>query len=82
MLSQETIGKYLPIAYASRTLDPAECNYSTIEKEVWATKYFRPYLFGRKFTIVTDHKPLQWLFSLNEPNSRLVRWSLKLEEFD
>ena len=75
-----------PICYASRTLNPAEVNYSTIEKEllaiVWSCKYFRPYLFGHKFTILTDHKPLQWLFSLKEPNSRLVRWRLKLEEFD
>jgi hypothetical protein len=86
ILSQGNIGTDLPVAYASRTLNPAECNYSTIEKEllavVWATKYFRPYLFGRKFVIVTDHKPLQWLFNLKEPNSRLVRWRLKLEEFD
>jgi hypothetical protein len=43
---------------------------------------FRPYLFGNKFTIVTDHKPLQWLFNLKEPSSRLVRWRLKLEEFN
>lgn len=49
---------------------------------IWATKYFRPYLFGRRFKIITDHKPLQWLFSLKEPNSKLVRWRLKLEEFD
>lgn len=86
VLSQGPIGKDLPIAYASRTLNPAECNYSTIEKEllgiVWATKYFRPYLFGRRFTIITDHMPLRWLFSLKDPNSRLVRWRLKLEEYD
>jgi hypothetical protein len=86
ILSQGEIGKDLPIAYASRTLNTAECNYSTIEKEllaiVWSTKYFRPYLFGNKFTIVTDHKPLQWLFNLKEPSSRLVRWRLKLEEFN
>lgn len=75
-----------PICYASRTLNSHEINYSTIEKEllaiIWATKYFRPYLFGRKFTIETDHKPLTWLFSIKEPNSKLVRWRLKLSEFD
>lgn len=86
VLSQGPIGQDLPIAYASRTLNPAEINYSTIEKEllaiVWAVKYFRPYLFGKKFKIISDHKPLQWLFSLKEPNSKLVRWRLKLEEYD
>lgn len=87
ILSQgKVIGSDLPISYASRTLNQHEINYSTIEKEllavIWATKYFRPYLYGRKFKIVTDHKPLQWLFALKEPNSKLVRWRLKLEEFD
>lgn len=86
VLSQGPIGSDKPICYASRTLTKSEQNYSTIEKEllsiVWATKYFRPYLFGRKFKIITDHKPLTWLFSLKEPNSKLVRWRLRLEEFD
>lgn len=86
VLSQGTIGQDKPICYASRTLTVTEQNYSTIEKEllaiVWACKYFRPYLFGRKFQIITDHKPLTWLFSLKEPNSKLIRWRLKLEEFD
>lgn len=86
VLSQGPIGNDLPVAYASRTLNDSEQNYSTIEKEllaiVWATKYFRPYLFGRKFNIITDHKPLQWLFSLKYPNSKLIRWRFKLEEFD
>lgn len=86
ILSQGPIGSDKPICYASRTLNESELNYSTIEKEllaiVWATKYFRPYLFGRKFKIMTDHKPLQWVMSLKEPNSRLTRWKLKLTEYD
>lgn len=86
ILSQGRIGSDRPICFASRTLSESEINYSTIEKEllaiVWATKYFRPYLFGRKFQIVTDHRPLTWLMSLKEPNSKLVRWRLKLEEFE
>lgn len=86
ILSQGTIGRDLPIAYASRILNKAELNYSTIEKELlaicWSVKHFRPYLYGRKFTIVTDHKPLTWLFSIKDPGSRLIRFRLKLEEYE
>lgn len=86
VLSQGPINSDKPICYASRTLNESEMNYSTIEKEllaiVWATKYFRPYLFGRKFKILTDHKPLQWMMNMKEPNSRLTRWRLRLSEYD
>jgi len=75
-----------PISFYSRTLNSAEKNYSTIEKEllsiVDACKHFRPYIFGQKFIVETDHKPLVWLFSLKEPNQRLIRWKLKLEEYN
>ena len=76
ILSQGPIGQDRPIAFASRTLNDSEQRYSTIEREllgiVWACKYFRPYLFGRKFTIYCDHRPLIFLFKLREPNSKLV----------
>lgn len=74
-----------PIAYASRPLNKAELNYPTIQKElvavVWAIKYFRPYLYGRNFTIMTDHKPLIYLFSMKDPSSRLLKFRLELEEY-
>lgn len=86
VLSQGNPPNDRPISYISRTLNTHECNYSTIEKEllsiVWSCKMFRPYLFGRKFLIYTDHRPLVWLFNLKEPNSKLIRWRLKLEEYN
>ena len=75
-----------PIAYASRTLNKAEKNYPTIEKEllaiVWSVKYFRPYLFARHFKIQTDHKPLVYLFNIRDPSSRLLKFRLCLEQYD
>lgn len=68
VLSQGEIGKDIPISYASRTLNKSETNYSTIEREmlgiVWAVNHYRHYHYGRKFTIFSDHKPLQWLFNI------------------
>lgn len=75
-----------PIAFASRSLNKAERNYNTVEKEllavVWAVKYFRPYLFGRHFKIFTDHKPLVYLFNHTNPSTRLTKFRLCLEEYD
>ena len=86
IFSQGPVGKDLPIAYASRTLNNTKRNYPTIEKEllatVWGCKNFRQYLYGRKSTVVTDHRPLIWIFSVKDPSSRLLRWRLKLEEYE
>jgi hypothetical protein len=86
ILSQGPTGRDLPIGYVSRTLVNAENNYTTTKKEllaiVWGCKRFRQFLYGTKFTIVTDHKPLTWVFNVKVPSSRLLRWILKLEEYD
>jgi hypothetical protein len=86
VLSQGPLGHDLPVAYASRVLTKAERIYSTIEREltaiVWGCKQFRPYILGRKFTIVTDHRPLTWIFKMNDPSFRIMRLKLKLQEFD
>ena len=49
---------------------------------VWSCKHFRPYLLGKKFVIVTDHKPLKWIMNITDPGSRLLRSRLLLEEYD
>lgn len=49
---------------------------------MWSVKHFRPYLYGVKFKIVTDHKPLIWLCKLSNPTSRLIRWRIQLDEYE
>ena len=75
-----------PIAYASRSLKPHEKNYSTIEREalalVYATKQFRHYIWSKEITLLTDHKPLQWLMSHKDTSSRLIRWALNLQDLN
>ncbi|RLU23008.1 hypothetical protein DMN91_005286 [Ooceraea biroi] len=75
-----------PISYASRTLTDAELKYDTYEKEalaiIYCVKHFRPYLYGQIFTLVTDHKSLMWFKNTQDANMRILRWRLKLAEYD
>lgn len=86
ILSQVQDGQERPIAYASRQMNKAEQNYSASEAEmlalIWATKHFRCYLYGRKFIVRTDHSALRFLHQFSDNNARLMRWSLRLAEFD
>jgi hypothetical protein len=49
---------------------------------VWGMKHFRSFLYGRKFKIATDYKPLPWIVNIKDPHSRLQRWRIKLEKYD
>ena len=84
-------GAECPIGYMSRSLNEAERNYSTLEKEalaiIFGVKKFHQFLYGHPFTIKTDHKPLEGL--LNERKGipalaapRIQRWALTLSAYE
>lgn len=75
------------IAYGNRTLTDCERNYSQTEKEalalVWSVEHFNIFLFGKKFDLITDHKPLEILFGQkSKPCARIERWVLRLQSYD
>lgn len=89
VLSQIRNNRDMPIAFASKALSSREqitMRDSAIEKEllaiVWATKYFKQYLYGRKFTVFTDHRPLTYLNSMCNTNMKLMKYKADLSEFD
>ena len=84
-------GSEKPIAYTSRTLSEAERKYTQVKKEglaiVHRVKKFHQYLYGRHFTIISDHRPLQYLFNETKAvpamaSARIQRWALTLSAYN
>nr|GEZ18826.1 reverse transcriptase domain-containing protein [Tanacetum cinerariifolium] len=77
---------FRPIHYASKTMNQAEANYTTTEKEmlvvVYAFEKFRSYLIMNKSIVYTDHSALKYLFAKKDAKARLLCWILLLQEFD
>ncbi|KAK8589896.1 hypothetical protein V6N12_024286 [Hibiscus sabdariffa] len=86
VLGQRKGKVFHPIYYASKTLNDAQVNYTTTEKELLAVIFafdkFRSYLFGAKVTIYTDHSAIKYLLSKKDAKPRLIHWILLLQEFD
>ncbi len=78
-------GEWRPVAFFSRQLRGAQARYSAQELEGLAlfesVNHFAFYLYGRVFTVFSDHKGLEWLTSGKQRNRRVYGWALKLAEF-
>ncbi|RVW69680.1 Retrovirus-related Pol polyprotein from transposon 17.6 [Vitis vinifera] len=86
VLGQREDGKPYVIYYASKTLNEAQRNYTTTEKEllavVFALDKFRAYLVGSSIVVFTDHSALKYLLTKQDAKARLIRWILLLQEFN
>lgn len=87
LMQQDRSGETRAIAFASKALTVTERKYFQTEKEalalVWAVDKFQLYLLGKKFRLVTDCKPLHFLFKeRTKPCARIERWVLRLQTYD
>ena len=87
VLTQVQDGNQVPICYASRSLTACEQRYSQTEREalalVWACERFHPYIYGTKFELLTDHKPLEAIYNpRSRPSARVERWARRLQPYD
>ena len=86
VLTQVQEGQERVIAYASHAFTGVERRYSQTEREalglVWGCERFHMYLYGMEFTLLTDHKPLETIYSTSSHNSaRIERWVLRLQPY-
>lgn len=88
LLQADAKGVDRPVCFFSRKFNCYQYNYSTIEKEalalVWALRHFEVDVGGGVHPVVvySDHNPLTFLHSLQNPNQRLMRWALFLQSYD
>ena len=77
-----------PIAFASKSLTPAETRYANIEREmlsvVFALEHFHCFIYGKAVTVLSDHKPLEsiHLKQLSQAPPRLQRMLLRIQPYD
>ena len=87
VLTQVLDGVERVITYGHRSLSAVERRYSQTEREslalVWACEHLQMYLLGSVFTLVTDHKPLEFIFGNKQakPTPRVERWALRMQSF-
>ena len=86
VLGQREEGKPYVVYYASKTLNEAQRNYTTTEKELLAVVYaldkFHAYLVGSNIIIFMDHSALKYLLTKQNVKARLISWVILLQEFN
>nr|KAJ0203370.1 hypothetical protein LSAT_V11C500264160 [Lactuca sativa] len=86
VLGQRVNKKPVAICYVSKKNLDAQLNYTTTKKEFLAVVFgldkFRPYIWGSKVVIFTDHSAIRHLLGKKDAKPRLIRWILLLQEFD
>lgn len=88
LLQESDKGVECPVSFFSRKFNKYQQNYSVIEKEalglIWALQHFEVYVGSglTPLTVFTDHNPLTFLKSLQNPNQRLMRWALFLQPYN
>lgn len=86
LLQADDEGRERPISYFSKTLNSAQKNYSTYDKEglavVSSLRNYRHIVLGYPVTVYTDHKPLATLTTCKHKSARLARWAIELEDYN
>jgi hypothetical protein len=86
VLGQRKEGRVHTVYYGSKTLNEAQSNYATMEKEllavVFAFEKFRSYIVNLKVIVYSDHATIKYLLAKKDAKPRLIRWIPLLQEFD
>ena len=86
LIQKNDFGQEHVVAYILRRNNTAEANYLSYKGEtlaaVWAIIHFRPYFYGKRFTLETVHQPLRWLMESYELTSKPAKRALLLQEYD
>ncbi|GFW92258.1 retrovirus-related Pol polyprotein from transposon 297 [Trichonephila clavipes] len=86
LMKKQDDGELHPISYYSRTLTATESRYPANKLELLAihnsVKYFREFLYGRKFTILSDHMNFKYHTDLQNPANIIARWLMDLSEYE
>ena len=86
VLPQLQDGQEGTICHASKAFSKSQTRYSATHREMLVvvifTRHFTENLLGQKFTIITDHRVLQWLHNFKDPDALTARWLEKLGAFN